>query len=446
MSSLKKEEILNQAKAKEVRFLRLMFTDIDGIIKNVEVPVSQLEKVMENEIAFDGSSIDGFVDIDQSDMKLHPDLDTWLVFPWELDSVDGRIARFICDVYNPDGSPFAGDPRSNLRRVLEEMRTAGFTEFNLGPEPEFFLFKLDENGKPSKTLNDNGGYFDLAPTDLAENCRRDIVLELEALGFEIEASHHEVAPGQHEIDWKYADAIEACDNIQTFKLIVKTVARKHGLHATFMPKPVADINGSGMHFNMSLFTEEGNAFYDASDEQQLSRSAYQFIAGILDHAQAYTAICNPTINSYKRLTPGFEAPVYVAWSGTNRTPLVRVPASRGMSTRVELRSIDPSANPYLALSVLLKAGMKGISEAKTAPNPVNQNIYNMDQIERSANNIESLPRSLYEAVQYLKQDETIKDALGNHIYERFVSAKEQDWFEYSLSVSEWEKNRYFETY
>lgn len=446
MSSLTKEEILNQAKEKEVRFLRLMFTDIDGIIKNVEVPVSQLEKVMENEIAFDGSSIDGFVDIDQSDMKLHPDLDTWLIFPWELDSVNGRIARFICDVYNPDGTPFAGDPRSNLRRVLEEMRTAGFTEFNLGPEPEFFLFKLDENGKPSKTLNDNGGYFDLAPTDLAENCRRDIVLELEALGFEIEASHHEVAPGQHEIDWKYADAVEACDNIQTFKLIVKTVARKHGLHATFMPKPAADINGSGMHFNMSLFTEEGNAFYDANDEQQLSRSAYQFIAGILDHAQAYTAICNPTINSYKRLTPGFEAPVYVAWSGTNRTPLVRVPASRGMSTRVELRSVDPSANPYLALSVLIKAGMKGISEAKTAPNPVNQNIYNMDQIERSANNIESLPRSLYEAVQYLKQDETIKDALGEHIYERFVSAKEQDWFEYSLSVSEWETTRYFETY
>ncbi|API89305.1 type I glutamate--ammonia ligase [Marinilactibacillus sp. 15R] len=446
MSSLTKEEILNQAKEKEVRFLRLMFTDIDGIIKNVEVPVSQLEKVMENEIAFDGSSIDGFVDIDQSDMKLHPDLDTWLIFPWELDSVNGRIARFICDVYNPDGTPFAGDPRSNLRRVLEEMRTAGFTEFNLGPEPEFFLFKLDENGKPSKTLNDNGGYFDLAPTDLAENCRRDIVLELEALGFEIEASHHEVAPGQHEIDWKYADAVEACDNIQTFKLIVKTVARKHGLHATFMPKPAADINGSGMHFNMSLFTEEGNAFYDANDDQQLSRSAYQFIAGILDHAQAYTAICNPTINSYKRLTPGFEAPVYVAWSGTNRTPLVRVPASRGMSTRVELRSVDPSANPYLALSVLIKAGMKGISEAKTAPNPVNQNIYNMDQIERSANNIESLPRSLYEAVQYLKQDETIKDALGEHIYERFVSAKEQDWFEYSLSVSEWETTRYFETY
>lgn len=446
MSSYTKEEILKQAKEKDVRFLRLMFTDIDGIIKNVEVPVSQLEKVMDNEVAFDGSSIDGFVDIDQSDMKLHPDLDTWLVFPWELESMNGRIARFICDVYNPDGTPFAGDPRNNLRRVLKEMKAVGFTKFNLGPEPEFFLFRLDENGKPSKTLNDNGGYFDLAPTDLAENCRRDIVVELEALGFEIEASHHEVAPGQHEIDWKYADAIEACDNIQTFKLIVKTVARKHGLHATFMPKPAADINGSGMHFNMSLFNEEGNAFYDESDEQQLSSTAYQFIAGILDHAQAYTAICNPIINSYKRLTPGFEAPVYVAWSGTNRTPLVRVPSSRGMSTRVELRSVDPSANPYLALAVLLKSGLKGISEAKTAPEPINRNIYNMDQIERQENNIEALPRTLDEAVQHLKRDETIQEALGSHIYERFVAAKEQDWFNYSLAVSEWETNKYFELY
>lgn len=446
MSSYTKEEILKQAKEKDVRFLRLMFTDIDGIIKNVEVPVSQLEKVMDSEVAFDGSSIDGFVNIDQSDMKLHPDLDTWLVFPWEPESMKGRIARFICDVYNPDGTPFAGDPRNNLRRVLKEMKAAGFTKFNLGPEPEFFLFRLDENGKPSKTLNDNGGYFALAPTDLAENCRRDIVVELEALGFEIEASHHEVAPGQHEIDWKYADAIEACDNIQTFKLIVKTVARKHGLHATFMPKPAADINGSGMHFNMSLFNEEGNAFYDESDEQQLSSTAYQFIAGILDHAQAYTAICNPIINSYKRLTPGFEAPVYVAWSGTNRTPLVRVPSSRGMSTRVELRSVDPSANPYLALAVLLKSGLKGISEAKTAPEPINRNIYNMDQIERQKNNIEALPRTLDEAVQHLKRDETIQEALGSHIYERFVAAKEQDWFNYSLAVSEWETNKYFELY
>lgn len=446
MSSNRKEAIKKEAKERNVRFLRLMFTDIDGVIKNVEVPISQLDKVMDNEMAFDGSSIDGFVEIDQSDMKLHPDLDTWLIFPWELDSSDGRIARFICDVYMPSGEPFDGDPRSNLKRVLKEMEHLGFTEFNLGPEPEFFLFKLDENGNPSKNLNDHGGYFDLAPTDLAENCRRDIVLELEALGFEIEASHHEAAPGQHEIDWKYADAVEACDNIQTFKLIVKTVARKHGLHATFMPKPIENISGSGMHFNMSLFKDGENAFFDESSDDGLSTTAYQFMAGLLDHAQAYTAICNPIINSYKRLTPGFEAPVYVAWSGTNRTPLIRVPSSRGQSTRVELRSVDPTANPYLALAVLLKAGLRGISEAKSAPMPVNKNIYDMSQFERDENQIQSLPKSLAEALEALKEDETIKDAIGQHIFERFVAAKEADWRKYSTAVSQYEMDRYFKLY
>ncbi|GAA0357443.1 type I glutamate--ammonia ligase [Alkalibacterium iburiense] len=446
MHSKKKEQIIKEAKEKNVKFLRLMFTDIDGVIKNVEVPISQLEKVMNNEMAFDGSSIDGFVSIDQSDMKLHPDLDTWLIFPWELDDINVKIARFICDVHTPDGEPFAGDPRNNLKRVLKEMEPLGFTDFNLGPEPEFFLFKLDENGKPSRTLNDSGGYFDLAPTDLAENCRRDIVIELEALGFHIEASHHENAPGQHEIDWKYASAIEACDNIQTFKLIVKTVARKHGLHATFMPKPIEGISGSGMHFNMSLFTEDGNAFYDSETEDQLSHTAYQFIAGLLDHAQAFTAICNPIINSYKRLTPGFEAPVYVAWSGTNRTPLVRVPSSRGNSTRIELRSVDPTANPYLALAVLLKAGLEGIAEAKEAPSPINRNIYNMSQMERKENNISALPGSLKEAIEVLKKDETIKEALGNHIFDRFIAAKEEDWRAYAKTVSQYETDRYFELY
>ncbi|HAJ69821.1 MULTISPECIES: type I glutamate--ammonia ligase [Alkalibacterium] len=446
MSSKRKEEIKKEAKERNVRFLRLMFTDIDGVIKNVEVPISQLDKVMDNEMAFDGSSIDGFVEIDQSDMKLHPDLDTWLIFPWELSSSDTRIARFICDVYMPSGEPFNGDPRSNLKRILKEMEHLGFTEFNLGPEPEFFLFKLDEHGNPSENLNDHGGYFDLAPTDLAENCRRDIVLELEALGFEIEASHHEAAPGQHEIDWKYANAVEACDNIQTFKLIVKTVARKYGLHATFMPKPIENISGSGMHFNMSLFKDGKNAFYDENSEEGLSKTAYQFIAGLLDHAQAYTAICNPIINSYKRLTPGFEAPVYIAWSGTNRSPLIRVPSSRGQSTRVELRSVDPTANPYLALAVLLKAGMKGISEAKSAPNPINKNIYNMDQFEREENQIKSLPMTLIEAIEALKKDKTIIDALGQHIFDRFVVAREADWRKYSTAVSKYEMDRYFKLY
>ncbi|MFY9900984.1 MAG: glutamine synthetase family protein, partial [Trichococcus sp.] len=331
MPKFTREEIIASAKNDNVRYLRLMFTDILGTIKNVEVPISQLEKVLDNKMMFDGSSIEGFVRIEESDMYLYPDFNTWLVFPWGTEQ--GKVARLICDIYMPDGTPFAGDPRNNLKRSLKEMKELGFTEFNLGPEPEFFLFKLDEKGQPTLKLNDQGGYFDLAPTDLGENCRRDIVLELEALGFEIEASHHEVAPGQHEIDWKYANAVEACDNIQTFKLIVKTVARKHGLHATFMPKPVFGINGSGMHFNMSLFNENGNAFFDKNDERQLSETAYQFIAGLIKHARGYTAVCNPIVNSYKRLVPGYEAPVYIAWSGKNRSPLIRIPESRGMSTR-----------------------------------------------------------------------------------------------------------------
>ncbi|WP_373836822.1 glutamine synthetase family protein, partial [Jeotgalibaca arthritidis] len=383
MTKYTREDIVRMAEEENVRFLRLMFTDILGTIKNVEVPISQLKKVLDNKMMFDGSSIEGFVRIEESDMYLHPDLDTWLVFPWEIKQ--GKIARLICDVYQPNGQPFAGDPRSNLKRILKEMRDLGFTEFNLGPEPEFFLFKLDENGKPTMDLNDEGGYFDLAPTDLGENCRRDIVLELEALGFEIEASHHEAATGQHEIDWKYADAVEACDNIQTFKLIVKTVARKHGLYATFMPKPVYGIAGSGMHCNMSLFTEEGNAFYEESDRCGLSETAYQFLAGLLKHASGYTAICNPIINSYKRLVPGFEAPVYIAWSTHNRSPLIRIPESRGLSTRVELRSVDPSTNPYLALAVLLASGLDGIKNKLVAPAPIDRNIYVMNKEERYAN-------------------------------------------------------------
>ncbi|HEX5351131.1 MAG TPA: type I glutamate--ammonia ligase, partial [Trichococcus sp.] len=389
MPKFTREEIIASAKKDNVRYLRLMFTDILGTIKNVEVPISQLEKVLDNKMMFDGSSIEGFVRIEESDMYLYPDLDTWLVFPWGTEQ--GKVARLICDIYQPSGEPFAGDPRSNLKRALKEMKELGFTEFNLGPEPEFFLFKLDEKGNPTLNLNDQGGYFDLAPTDLGENCRRDIVLELEALGFEIEASHHEVAPGQHEIDWKYANAVEACDNIQTFKLIVKTVARKHGLHATFMPKPVFGINGSGMHFNMSLFNENGNAFYDKNDDRQLSETAYQFIAGLIKHARGFTAVCNPIVNSYKRLVPGYEAPVYIAWSGRNRSPLIRIPESRGMSTRVELRSVDPAANPYLALATLLAAGLDGVKNKLEAPAPIDRNIYQMSAEDRYENGILDLP-------------------------------------------------------
>lgn len=441
MKNHTKQEIMEIAKKENVRFLRLMFTDIDGVIKNVEVPISQLEKALDNKMMFDGSSIDGFVAVEESDMQLRPDLSTWLIFPWDTEY--GKIARLICDVYNPDGTPFSGDPRSNLKRVLKEMENEGFTEFNLGPEPEFFLFKLDENGEPSHRLNDHGGYFDLAPTDLGENCRRDIVLQLEELGFEIEASHHEAAPGQHEIDWKYADAVEACDNIQTFKLVVKTIARKHGLHASFMPKPINGVHGSGMHFNMSLFNKDGNAFYDEADEMGLSKTAHEFIAGLLKHAKAYTAICNPTVNSYKRLTPGFEAPVHIAWSASNRTPLVRVPTSRGMSTRVELRSVDPSANPYLALAVLLKAGLSGIQENKVVADPIGKNIYQMSSTELGEQDIERLPATLYEAVSHLKKDSLMREAMGEHMYNNFITIRTQEWIEYNEQVSPWEQKKYF---
>lgn len=445
MAKYTKEDIKRFAEEQNVRYLRLQFTDILGAIKNVEIPISQLDKALDNEMMFDGSSIEGFVRIEESDMKLYPDLDTWVIFPWTSDK--GKVARLICDIHKPDGTPFAGDPRSNLKRVLQEMKELGFTDFNLGPEPEFFLFKLDEKGEPTLELNDQGGYFDLAPTDLGENCRRDIVLELEDMGFDIEASHHEVAPGQHEIDFKYADAITACDNIQTFKLVVKTIARKHNLHATFMPKPLFGLSGSGMHFNVSLFKgPKENAFFDESGDMQLSDDARHFIAGIMKHARGFTAVCNPLVNSYKRLVPGYEAPVYVAWSGQNRSPLIRIPSSRGLSTRVEVRSVDPAANPYMALAVILQAGLDGIKNKLEAPAPVDQNIYEMNREERESVGIEDLPSTLYTAIKAMREDGLMKDALGEHIYRQFVRSKGIEWDMYRLQVSEWEIEQYLKHY
>ncbi|MFC6119011.1 type I glutamate--ammonia ligase [Macrococcoides bohemicum] len=445
MAKYTKEDIKRFAEEQNVRYLRLQFTDILGAIKNVEIPISQLDKALDNEMMFDGSSIEGFVRIEESDMKLYPDLDTWVIFPWTSDK--GKVARLICDIHKPDGTPFAGDPRSNLKRVLQEMRELGFTDFNLGPEPEFFLFKLDEKGEPTLELNDQGGYFDLAPTDLGENCRRDIVLELEDMGFDIEASHHEVAPGQHEIDFKYADAITACDNIQTFKLVVKTIARKHNLHATFMPKPLFGLSGSGMHFNVSLFKgPKENAFFDESGDMQLSDDARHFIAGIMKHARGFTAVCNPLVNSYKRLVPGYEAPVYVAWSGQNRSPLIRIPSSRGLSTRVEVRSVDPAANPYMALAVILQAGLDGIKNKLEAPAPVDQNIYEMNREERESVGIEDLPSTLYTAIKAMREDGLMKEALGEHIYRQFVRSKGIEWDMYRLQVSEWEIEQYLKHY
>ena len=439
------EEIRKQVVEKDVRYLRLIFTDILGTIKNVEVPISQIDKVLANKMMFDGSSIEGFVRIEESDMYLYPDLSTWVVFPWS--GQHGTIARLICDVYKPDGEPFAGDPRSNLKRILHEMKELGFSSFNLGPEPEFFLFKMDENGEPTLEGNDQGSYFDLAPIDLGEECRREIVLELEKIGFDIEASHHEVAPGQHEIDWKYSDAVAACDNIQTFKLVVKTIARKHGLHATFMPKPVFGIAGSGMHFNLSLFDKDGkNAFFDEKGEQQLSDTCRHFIAGVMKHAKALTAVCNPTVNSYKRLVPGYEAPVYIAWSARNRSPLIRIPESRGVSTRIELRSVDPAANPYLAMAAILTAGLEGVKEKLAVPAPVDRNIYSMTSRERKEAGIDDLPGTLLEAVDYLKADETVKSALGGHIFDNFVEAKRFEWAAYRSQVTQWELDQYLKLF
>ena len=444
MAKYTREDIVRIVEEENVKYIRLQFTDILGTIKNVEIPVSQLEKALDNKMMFDGSSIEGFVRIEESDMYLYPDLNTFVVFPWT--SEKGKVARFICDIYNPDGTPFDGDPRANLKRMLKEMEDLGFTDFNLGPEPEFFLFKLDEKGEPTLELNDKGGYFDLAPTDLGENCRRDIVLELEEMGFEIEASHHEVAPGQHEIDFKYADAVTACDHIQTFKLVVKTIARKHGLHATFMPKPLFGVNGSGMHCNVSLFKNGVNAFFDEQADQGLSETARQFIAGIIKHAPNFTAVTNPTVNSYKRLVPGYEAPCYVAWSARNRSPLIRIPASRGVSTRVEIRSVDPAANPYLAMAVLLAAGLDGVKNGLTPPKPVDRNIYVMNKEERLAEGIVDLPATLAQALDLLKQDEVIQGALGEHLLEHFIEAKEIEWDMFRTQVHPWERDQYMTQY
>ncbi|MFG6118344.1 type I glutamate--ammonia ligase [Thalassobacillus sp. B23F22_16] len=441
---LTRKEIYKKIEEENVKFIRLQFTDMLGTIKNVEIPLSQLDKALDNEMMFDGSSIEGFVRIEESDMYLIPDPETFVVFPWT--SEKGKVARFICDIYNPDMTPFEGDPRYILKKNLQKMEELGFSAFNIGTEPEFFLFKLDERGEPSMELNDKGGYFDLAPTDLGENCRRDIVLELEEMGFEIEASHHEVAPGQHEIDFKYSDAVKHCDDIQTFKLVVKTIARKHGLHATFMPKPLFGVNGSGMHANMSLFKGKQNAFYDTEGELELSEVAYQFTAGIIKHATNFTAITNPTVNSYKRLVPGYEAPCYVAWSGQNRSPLVRVPTSRGLSTRIEVRSVDPAANPYLAMAVLLAAGLDGVEHKLEAPKPVDRNIYVMNKAEREKNGVQDLPATLYDALELLKKDDILVKALGEHCFEHFIEAKEIEWDMFRTQVHPWEREQYISVY
>lgn len=440
-----KDEIRQMVKDEDIRFLRVMFTDLLGTIKSVDLPVSQLDKLMDNKIMFDGSSIDGFVRIEESDMYLYPDMSTWLVFPWGADH--GKVARVICSVHMTDGTPFSGDPRNNLKRVVKEMQKMGFKSFNIGPEPEFFLFKTDDNGNPTTKVNDSENYFDMEPADIGEDCRRDIVLALEKMGFDVEAAHHEVAPGQHEVDFKYSNALEAADNIQTFKLVVKTIAKKYGLHATFMPKPLPGINGSGMHLNMSLFTQDGkNAFYDENDKDQLSETAYHFLGGLMKHARSYTAIVNPIVNSYKRLVPGYEAPVYVAWSTSNRSPLVRIPNDRGMGTRLELRSADPAANPYLAIAAVLEAGLDGLRNNLPPVHNVDENIYDMTVKERKSKGIVNLPDTLHSALKDLADDEVIKGSMGEHLYQSFEEAKTREYDAYRAHVSDWERQRYMEQY
>jgi glutamine synthetase len=435
-----KSDILQKAQELDVKFIRLQFTDILGIIKNVTITVDQLEDALDGKIMFDGSSIEGFTRIQESDMYLRPDYDTFTILPWKPRK--GAEARLMCDIYDSNNEPFEGCPRGILKKVVEEARQMGY-ELHAGPEPEFFLFQTDEEGNPTVKTNDKGSYFDLSPVDLGENARRDIVLALQEMGFDVETSHHEVAPGQHEIDFKYTRAIRTADNIVTFKFVTKAIAAEHGLYATFMPKPIFGENGSGMHVHLSLFKDGINAFYDENDKETgLSQVAKYFIGGILHHAKGFTAITNPTINSYKRLVPGYEAPVYISWSGKNRSALVRVPAARGNASRIELRSPDPSANPYLALAVILKAGLDGIKN-KMDPGPQTfNNIYDMTPVERLEAGIEMLPGSLKEALDYLSQDEVIKEALGPHVYEHFVKAKLIEWDIYRIQVHKWELDQY----
>lgn len=438
-----REEIIDIVKKENVEFIRLQFTDIFGTMKNVAITPSQLEKALDNKIMFDGSSIEGFVRIEESDMHLYPDLNSFTIYPWGHEN--GKVARLICSVYGIDGQPFEGDPRFVLNKAIDHAAQLGFS-MNVGPECEFFLFNKGENGYPTLESFDRGGYFDLGPNDIGEKARKDIVLALEKMGFEIEASHHECAPAQHEIDFKYERAMHAADNIMTFKQTVKAIADNHGLYATFMPKPVFGIAGSGMHLNMSLNKNGKNAFVDDKDKLGLSKTAYAFMAGIMKHIEGMTLFLNPLINSYKRLVPGYEAPIYIAWSAKNRSPLIRVPSSRGSSTRIELRSPDPSANPYLALGLCLEAGLDGIEKGLTPPASVDKNIFEMSQRELIRTGIKSLPVNMFDAISKAEKDKFIKATLGGHIFGKYIEAKKKEWDEFNRRVSNWEIENYLHKY
>lgn len=445
MSRYNREDIIRLVEEEDVEFIRLQFTDIFGMLKNVAITASQLEKALDNRCMFDGSSIEGFVRVEESDMYLYPDLDTFEIFPWRPQQ--GKVARMFCDVYRSDRTPFDGDPRYVLKRVLKEAEAMGYG-FQVGPECEFFLFETDEQGKPTTNTSEMAGYFDVGPLDTAENVRRDIIMNLEDMGYEIEASHHELAPGQHEIDFKHGDAIFTADNIMTFKMAVKTIAKRHGMYATFMPKPRAGINGSGMHINMSLTDQNGkNVFEDPNDELGLSKTAYHFIAGILLHMKEMTLLTNPIVNSYKRLVPGFEAPIYIAWSPvSNRSQLIRIPSSRGESTRVELRCPDSAVNPYLAIAACLAAGIDGIKKELMPPTPVNQNMFNMDKAAMKSRGVEHLPETMGEAIATFKDSVFIRELLGEHIFQKYLTAKDAEWKNFRAAVTDWETAEYLYKY
>jgi len=437
-------EVLKICREERVRFLRLQFIDILGVTKNVEVPESRFAKALEGAIPFDGSAIEGFSRIEEWDMFLFPDPDSFRIFPFEQVE-KGRVARLICDVRRPDGSPFEGCPRTCLKKVIAGTAKEGFQMF-AGLEAEFFLFQKSPDGRPTATVNDSGSYFDLTLAARGEEARRDMVNVLEAMGLEIESAHHEVAPGQHEIDFKSSDALTTADNMTTFKLVVKAIADRHGLHATFMPKPIFGINGSGMHTHQFLRRNGRNAFFDPKGEDQLSSIALSYIAGLLKHAPGFCAVTNPLVNSYKRLVPGFEAPTNVAWSEQNRSPLVRVPIYRDEETRCELRMPDPSCNPYLALAVMLRAGMDGVKGKLTPPPPVSKNVYTMSVRERRRHKIAELPSSLNQALQQLRKDKVVQDALGERIFKHFLSAKRQEWQNYIQQIHPWELETYLGVY
>ncbi len=439
-----KEDVLRLAEEEDVEFIRLQFTDLQGMLKNIAITSSQLEKALDNNCMFDGSSIEGFVRIEESDMYLYPQPDTFQIFPWRPQQ--GKVARMICDVYWPDRKPFEGAPRYILKKVVEGAKEKGFI-LNVGMECEFFLFHLDDHGNPTTVTHEQAGFFDVSPLDQAENVRRDIMLNLQEMGYEIETSHHEIAPGQHEIDFRYNDALSMADDIMTFKMAVKTIAQGHGLHATFMPKPLEGVNGSGMHINMSLTDLDGkNLFASDSDPEGLSPQAYHFMAGILEHIDGITAIANPLVNSYKRLVSGFDAPAYRSWSSSNRSPLIRIPATRGEQTRLELRSPDPSANPYLALAVCLAAGLDGMRRQLVPPASINKNIYHMTDTERDELGIQRLPSNLGAALDALEQDELLRRVLGSHAMKKYVAAKRQEWNAYCAQVDAWEISRYLRRY